>query len=386
MKAPRFSLLALCCAAALAFFACRPETHANDDWPRGTLVIARKDALQRVLTRLQRLDGTPLAKLAAELDATLPDCAWLEGRVESGPPAEVWRRLRCRGLESAFPGLDRERDGREIAFALPEEAGERIVGSIAVSENADVDVEVLLPQSTFSDGVALALPGDEAPGPTLLSARDELVHLRVRPAGGLDIASLVPASSQGDQLFRLKSELFAGTVLDGTWEAVIYLPEEGDAMPPSALAVGFSLKRPAVAAMERFITDIETAWPVRRSAFGFGSADGACLLDLNLLPGLAPCYVATEHALVIGWNPASVRRALAPGGEDDTDAALGATGGIVIELDRIPAADAHFAKLVSAEERRAVDRSYPWRRLTAGGERDGDGVRLRVRLDVGAGA
>ena len=90
---------------------------------------------------------------------------------------------------------------------------------------------------------ALLLPGDESPGPDVLSGSQRLFHARARPEGGLDFASLVPEGSQADRMFLLKSELFAGAVLDGTWEAAIYLPEDGEPTPRAALALGFTHRR-----------------------------------------------------------------------------------------------------------------------------------------------
>jgi hypothetical protein len=216
----------------------------------------------------------------------------------------------------------------------------------------------------------------------VLNHADELVHARLRPAGGLDIASLIPAESQADQLFRLKSELFAGTVLDGTWEIAIYLPEPGRPMPRAALAIGFSLREPAVAAMEGFVSDLRSAWPVQRSDFAVGDASGACLLDLNLLPDLAPCYVATGEALVVGWNPISVRQALAasPGGASHPHP----TQGLTVDLARFPDADARFARL-TPDTADFAGFEWPWRRLYVSGERSGDNVRLRVQLLRGPG-
>jgi hypothetical protein len=358
-------------------------------------VIARTEALARLLARLQRLEGTRLARQAAALAGALPDCEWLEGREEEGRPADVWSHLSCRPADSALAGLDRERGDRDLAFSLPANGGARTLGTLAIDARGDVDVEVLLPRSAFAGTWALTLPGAEPPGPTLLSHADELVHARLRPEGGLDIASLVPESSQADRMFRLKSELFAGAVLDGTWEVAIYLPEPGRPMPRSALAVGFSLKRPAVAAMERFVDDLQAAWPVRRSDFAVGAAKGACLLDLNLLPDLAPCYVATEGALVVGWNPASVSKALAKSAEMGAGSgALDPQGGLTVELERFPEADARFARLADArfaqlappEAPQSPAGAYPWRRLTADGVREGETVRLRVRLAGQAGA
>ncbi len=263
----------------------------------------------------------------------------------------------------------------------------RVVGvNHAISEGGDVAAEILLPESRFENGRALLLPDREAAGPTLLNRTDELVHARLRPEGGIDIASLVPTSSQADRMFRLKSELFAGAVLDGTWEAAVYLPEPGHPMPRAALAVGFTFREPAVRAMEGFLNELRSAWPLRRSDFAVGAARGACLLDLKLMPDFSPCYAATETALVIGWNAASVRKALlreTPATRvDDTPQP---THALTVELARIPEADAHFARL-EPEAAQLATTVWPWRRLTADGEREAGAVRVRIRLDGGSGA
>jgi len=387
VKRPHLRLLAAGLSLALAAAGCSDRPHPSRDWPAGTLVVARTEALGRLLARLQRLEGTRIAHRAAALAKTLPDCEWVEGREEHGPAADVWSRLACRPAEGGLAGLDRERGDRDIAFALPANGGARSVGTLAIAENGDVDAELLLPRSAFASARALMLPGAEPPGPALLSHADELVHARLRPEGGLDIAALVPASGQADRMFRLKSELFAGAVLDGTWEVAVYLPEPGHPMPRSALAVGFALKGPAVAAIERFASDLQAVWPVRRSDFAVAAAKGACLLDLNILPDLAPCYVATEKALVIGWNPSSLRKALAA----DENRAPGAgerhpNGGISVDLGLFPEADARFAQLVLPDASPPPAGGYPWRSLTADGVREGDAVRVRVQLEGGAGA
>ena len=387
MKRSRSSILVGWFALMLAIGGCGEHRSLGGDWPEGTLVVARTEALARLLARLQRLEGSRLARRAAALAGALPDCEWVEGQELEGRPADVWSHLTCRPADSALAGLDRERGDRDLAFALPANGGARTLGTLAIADDGDVDIEVLLPRSAFAGTWALTLPGAEPPGTTLLSHADELVHARLRPEGGLDIASLVPESSQADRMFRLKSELFAGAVLDGTWEVAIYLPEPGHPMPRSALAVGFSLKSPAIAAMERFIDDLQAAWPVRRSDFAVGAAEGACLLDLTLLPDLAPCYVATEGALVVGWNPASVRKALAKSARMGAGSGvLHPQGGLTVDLDRFPDADARFAQLASPDALPTPAGVYPWRRLTADGVREGDAVRVRVQLAGEAGA
>jgi hypothetical protein len=387
VKRPRLRSFAAWLALALAAAGCGEPPSLGSDWPEGTLVVARTDALMQLLARLQRIEGTRIARRAAEIEAALPDCAWVEGREENGRPADVWSRLACPSAESALAGLDRERGDRDIAFALPSNGGVRTVGALAIAENGDVEAEILLSRSVFSSARALMLPGAEPPGPSLLSHTDELAHARLRPEGGLDIAALVPASGQADRMFRLKSELFAGAILDGTWEAAIYLPEPGHPMPRSTLAVGFSLKDPAVAAIERFVSDLQASWPVHRSDFTLGAARGACLLDLNILPDFAPCYVATEEALVIGWNPSSLRKALATGEEEARTAGEPhPEAGLTVDLERFPEADARFAQLVTPDAGAPPTGPPPWRRLTVDGAREGDAVRLRIQLVGEAGA
>ena len=113
-----------------------------------------------------------------------------------------------------------------------------------------------------------------------------LVHARLRPAGGLNIARLVPHGSQGDQLFRLKSELFSGVVLDGTWEVAVYLPEQGSIVPPSALAVGYRVREAALAAAEAISTRARNWWAYELSGsiFSILSANlSASLKELRMM-------------------------------------------------------------------------------------------------------
>jgi len=387
VKRRRSRILAGWFTLLLAVGGCGTHRTLGSDWPEGTLVIARTESLARLLARLQRLEGTRLGRRAAALAESLPDCEWVEGREEEGRPADVWSRLTCRPANSELAGLDRARGDRDLAFALPANGGARAVGTLAIADDGDVDLELLLPRSAFAGTWALTLPAADPPGPTLLSHADELVHARLRPEGGLDIASLVPESSQADRMFRLKSELFAGAVLDGTWELAIYLPAPGRPMPRSALAVGFKLKGPAVAAMERFVEDLQEAWPIRRSDFAVAAAKGACLFDLTVLPDLAPCYVATENALVVGWNPASVVKALEKNaGAGAPSGGLRPQGGLTVDLERFPDADTHFAQLASPGTSSTPAGGYPWQRLSADGVREGNTVRVHVHLAGEAGA
>ncbi|HEY5658364.1 MAG TPA: hypothetical protein VIY27_11310, partial [Myxococcota bacterium] len=284
---------ALCLAVACALGACA-ERAPEPEWPSGALLVARTAALRSLLADLQQLEGTPLAAAARRLSARLPDCESVEAHASSGRFDELLDALRCRATPSALEAVHRRRGENDLLLALPAEADSRLW--IAVRDTGDrVAFTLYWPGAPADGALALLLPGAEPAGPALLGSAERLVHARVRPLGGLDLAALVPPESQGNRLFRLRSALFSGVALDGTWEAAIYLPAPDGAMPRAALAFGFRLREPAVAAMEQFIEQISATWPVQRSRFALGGAAGACLRDLNLLPDLAPCYVATDR-------------------------------------------------------------------------------------------
>jgi hypothetical protein len=347
--------------------------------PEGALLSARRPDLERLLASLARLEGTPLGRRAAALAEALPACDELEAHAPAGGGLEVlFSGLRCADPVGPLASLHRERGGRALAFVWPLEAGPKLRGRLELDAAGNAELALTLPDDAARGLTGLVLPGEAPPGPGVLSSRDALVHARLRPAGGLDLASLVPAGGQADRLFRLRSALFEGLVLDGTWELAIYLPESGRAVPPAALALGVRARDAAAAAMESFLGELAATWPIRRSEFSVGASAGACLLDLRILPDFAPCYVATPRALVVGYDPDSLRLALASG-----EPALAAEGGLVVELARLAEADARLA----GEAKAAAPAAAPaWRRLRAQGREAEGQVEVRVHLDAGAGA
>jgi hypothetical protein len=369
--------LAAALALALGLSSACGEIDASERWPEGAALVADTRSLEQLLAQLARLEQTPLARRAEQLREALPSCPVVESRAASGELSDLWRALACLSPSSDLGALATAKRGHDLAFSAPG-AGAHWVGSVALLEGGDVELELRLPAGAGRGLVGLALPGAEPAGTAELSASNSLVHARVRPHHGLDLASLVPAESQADRLFRLKSELFTGVALDGVWEIAVYLPDAGEPMPPTALALNFARRETAIAGMEDFIRRLQQQWPVARTDFELGAARGACLLDLAIMPGLAPCYVATERALVVGWNPASVRRALDSRADDSP--ALGAASAAVVRLDRIAAADRILA---GAQPSEAPPRAYPWRAITATGAREGADYRLRLRFDAG---
>jgi len=378
---PALSSLALGLGAALWIASGCGQVEATERWPDGAALLADTRSLDRLLERVARLEGTPLARRAEQLRASLPDCPSVEARAESGELSDLWSALHCATGATDASALERARDAWDIAASVPVGDGHGLA-TLSISASGDVQAELRLPRDAGEGLAGLALPGREAAGAAELSEADALIHARVRPVGGLDLAALVPAHSQGARLFRLKSKIFEGLALDGVWEIASYLPAQGDAVPRTALALNFSNRAAAIAAMEDFIANLQASWPVARTFFRLGDAEGACLLDLKIMPGLAPCYVATERALVVGWNPASVRKALDGAGTERDEFAN--TSGAIIHLDRFADADRILSSAQPAETA-ASPTPYPWRRITAKGAPDASGFRLQLRFESGVG-
>ncbi|HEY8155825.1 MAG TPA: hypothetical protein VII72_16970 [Myxococcota bacterium] len=370
---------ALALVAGLALAACSGPPAPDAGLPPGALLVARTAGLQRLLATAAKLEGTPLARQARALAGRLPDCERVEARADGN--AGLPDSLACGDPNGPLAALHRKLGEHDLAFALAVGVPARMLGSADVAGDGTLAVSLLLPGDALAGPAGFLLPGPEPAGPPVLSTRAQLLHARVRAGERLDLASFVPPESQAARLFHLESALFSGLVLDGTWEAAVYLPEDGSGTPRTALALGVRERTAAVAAIEAFIEKIRESWPVQRSDFSVGGASGACLLDLNLLPDLAPCYVATERSLVAGWNPASLRQALAGGSRPaQLGIGLGGAGALVLDLARVEEADARLRARLPAGAVLLPASVYPWSRLSLRGERGQGGVRLQLRL------
>jgi hypothetical protein len=368
MRAPCAAL-----ALALACAACSNPAGTAPAEPAGAALVARRAPLAALLGGLARLEGTPLGRRARSLSAALPDCAELEAAAPAGDARALLDAPRCGSDAAPLAALRAARGDADLAFVWPLAPGLALRGTLRVRPTGDVEAALELPRAAARGARGLLVPGETAAGPAALSAEEQLLHARVRPAGGLDLAALVPPGGQGDRLFRLRSELFRGLVLDGTWEAALYLPGPGESVLRAAVAVGFTQREAAVAAAEAFVEELSRTWPVRRSFFAHAGAQGACLLDLSILPGFAPCYVATARALVLGYNPASVRRAL----DGAPPAAAGEAGALFVDLARFAEADARLGAAAPS-----LAGELPWRELRAEGRAEGELVRVRVLLAI----
>jgi hypothetical protein len=365
--ARRAALLAL----ALGGLACGREA----GWPPGALLAGRSAALRELASRIALLPGTPAAREAEAFAKALPDCELVEAQAAEGSLSALRAGLRCADPSGPLAALHRERGERDLLFAWPLEAG-RLTGSADLDPASDLTLAIELPDAAFHGAGALLRPSATPPGPAVLGGADALVHARLRVHGGIDLPALLSPGGQADRLFALRSQLFSAAVLDGTWELAMYLPDAGERIPRTALALGIRHRAAAEAAAALFLDEIESAWPVRRTPFALGDAAGACLAELRLLPGLAPCYLATADSFVVGWNESSVRKAL-----DGSAAGLPASGGLVAELASFPVADARIA----APEVPFAAPALPWRRLVAEPLPAGKSIAVRLALAALAG-
>jgi hypothetical protein len=92
--------------------------------------------------------------------------------------------------------------------------------------------------------------------------------------------------------------------------------------------------------------------------------------------------VATERALVIGWNEASLTPALAAQAESAADGAR-ASGSAVIDFARFAQADASFARRLQTDPPFS-SAELPWRKLVASGSRESGELRAQIALERGA--
>ena len=350
--------------------------HVGDD-ETGALI----DGFNDLLSELQRRER------AIERNASL-----LVAHDAAGDLGVALGSLRCAEPTGPLGLLERRRADRDLAFSLRWTDSAALLGSADIAPDGGIESEIELPDAALTGAAKLLLPGEAPPGRAQLASRDSLVHVRVRPSGGLDLTSLVPAGGQADRMFQLRSALFSGVRLEGSWEVALYVPADGQRMPRGALALGVTQRAAAVAAMDAFVDALREAWPMRRSEFSLGDAAGACLPDLNLAPDLAPCYLATGDQLVIGWNAASLRHALAAPAEE----AFGSLGGAYIAFDRFAPADRALAAAWTRVDAPSGEGDveggeaappagalqYPWRRLVAEGWRRDDIVHIRLLLEA----
>lgn len=370
---PGLAMLAACAQA--------PEdsaARARRQLPPGLLVCGQARPARTLLRDLQALDQTPVARLAADLEARLTGCDGFIAGPGDQTDALTGAAVRCAepGLECA--ALTRTLTSRAVAFSWNPPEAPSIRGWLDVDADGTLRARARWAHPAGAERLSLLRPAQAPPGPAVLSDDGAVLHARWRSAGGLDLAAMVPPGGDLDHLVGLRGQLFEKGVLDGTLEPVIYPPEPGHGVPAVALGLGFHARVVAVTAMRRFVGGIGENWRVFPSPFAVGEAEGQCLLALNVMPEFAPCWVATEDSLVVGWNGAALERALATPGPAD----LGTTHTARVRFDDWGEAERRMA-LAAGFSEDTPRTAWPWRAATLQATAGEAADQVRLALDAG---
>jgi len=367
--------------AGIGLAACgsaEPEDGAEegDVLAAGAWLAGDAEALRVALGALERLEGTAAAQGASELLERIGAADTCTSVLAHAARAsDLSQALRCVDEAAIPPALQSLRGDASLVWSIPltAERGPSLQGTARIAADGSFRATSSFDRTgaQASTGLArLLVPDERSAGPARLSDREALIHARLRPADGLDLAGGVAAGSQADQLFQLGSSLFTGVALSGTWEVTVYTPEPGMALPPMALGLELSLPDAARLAVDRFVADLEAAWPLRHEPARFRLAraaatesmdsesagsepvelEGACFFELRILPDFAPCWAIHRDLLAIGWNTTSLERALEPG-----RAAGEALDGVELALERWPRAE----QVLGGD-----GQGYPWQRLS----------------------
>jgi hypothetical protein len=346
--------------------------------PSGRFIVGESERFEELLLRLELMSGTQLARTAALAREKIAECDGFEAWCATEDSCALLERLSCRGDEPGLAEAHLQLGESDWLYGVEPSEEQQLLARGRTVGAGSTEVEVELSGLEARNALSLLLPAERGPGPFLMSGDEALAHLRIRPEGGLDIASMVSREGWASQLFQLKSELFLATALKGNWELAVYVPEESQRIPPTALALDFTSRTAAVAGMDQFLEEVMQAWPVRSSPISIGDWPGVCLSNLQVMPDLLPCYVATDSALVVGWNPVSLEKALAAGGKAES----GDESRVVLHFDRFPLADDRLAAASGADPH-TTPAVYPWQKVRITGGRQGKSYRLLLAFDAG---
>ena len=299
------------------WLACQPSPPAVE-LPPGPLVAGDAAALRQLLSSLDPLQATPVAREAARAREAVRGCS--EFVASAAGESALWHSGVC--VEQLPAELLALRGDAALVFVWPlgvpeavgpsseAESEPTLVGQVHVAADGSLRMEARLDRLPVTPWSRWLVPDAEPAGPSRLSSREALIQGRFRPRDGLDLASLVASGSQADRMFRLKSELFAGAALGHAWEFAIYMPRPGSSQPPMALSLDVADRDIVRAGVRHFVEELEATWPLHARAAHFDSAEGACFEELRLMPEFAPCYALGDASLVFGWNATSIELAL----------------------------------------------------------------------------
>lgn len=377
----RLASLLLPCILLALLVQCRPR----EKLPSGFFLAGDPGVFRAMLEEIQELRRTPAAATAGGIRESLEGCEGsFEALAPSGDPTALSESLRCLDGRPLRTELESVREGADLVAGLEIEGGNRLLARATRGTDTSWTVVVEVGDLPRDHPLRFLLPGSEAPGPTVLSVHDALLQGRFSADHGLDISRWIPEDEQVEALYRLNARIFSQLVLSGSWELAVYTPREGDLLAPIALAFDVENRAAAVAAWQEYLREVQRSWGFVPVPIAIEGREGACLNDLRVLPGLAPCYVFSDRALILGWNRATLERALRP--EPGTE--LASESRLVVELSALPPADRTLTESLLAL-RGDPDRSdssegsasaFPWDRLTVAGRRIGSRYRLEARL------
>jgi hypothetical protein len=336
---------------------------ARDPLQREPALLIDAPALTRLLTRTRSLVGTPAGSASTRLLDRLQHCREIAGQfapaeteAQSASSARALDRLVCRDDTSIDPALasqlERERGdhagvlqwpvgrtGRAVVWVDVDSVGGAVFGGELVPSASSGASEVA--------GLAsLLIPAATAPGEAAIDGARSLLHLQLRPAVGLRLAELIPSGSQGDRLFALKGRLLEGALLEGTLELAFVPPAPGGSVPLALVALHHRAAAPVEAALVEVLDQLERTWAITRTARRFPTRDGerigGCYADLPILPELAPCWVVTETALLIGYRAEAFDAAIEAGAASASDPTDRGSR-LVVDFERVRALDEQLA-------------------------------------------
>lgn len=317
-------------------------------------------ALGQAAECLSGFPASPAAKAAERWRELALSCP---GEVYgTGPLAAL--EVRCQAAPAEVLAL---RQGKAAAFGAPRTAAGVVHGTLSAPTTTGWQAEIRVPLPDELGPLSLVIPAAEGPGPNVLSNAKAVVHARIRPESGIDIASLVPADTQADNLFNLKSALLSRAVLSGTWELAIYPAPKGQIMPQVALSVGVHAAA-AGPALDTFATQLREKWNVQRVPTSVGAWQGECIRGMRILPGLEPCWLMDDQSLVIGWNQTALEQGV---GGAPTPLDLGGRSGMALDFAAMAMADALLAAEVQPVAQFAPIR-YPGTGITLSAAREGN--------------
>ncbi len=375
MRLPRLPAI-----TALALMACsagQDDTGASSDAPPpGLLVCGQAATAATMVEQLRALERTPLGQGAASLEGALDGC----DRFVYGPSPTLDAidpaLLSCEPSSERCAPLTQVLERHAVAFSWSPPEGPCTTGWLDADSDGSLLAGARAPLDAAETQQGL-LPADEPPGPAVLSGEGAVFHARLKPRQGLGITSMVESGPEVNRLLKLQGRIFQAGVLDGTIETVIYAPPEGQEVPHIAAAVGFHVRRAAVTAIREVVGSLEQQWQVFATTTEIEGHEGQCLLELNVMPDFAPCWVATDRALVLGWNQSAISRAL-----QGRPADLGQQSELRVDFPAMAEAERIMARARGFAEDEPLQR-YPWRTLELRSWRGERGFRYELELLVG---